>query len=365
MSALSRTFRALVGVFLFFFFFLTIGISHAANPAQANSVTITPQPNATVGASNTVAFKVLDQNQKAFSYDGTAQVTVTPGQTQPDSSTSSPIQIKFSNGIANMQIQFMAAGAQSITVKSFNPAFGQGAQDSFSQTLTVGVASTSANALAGCATCFATIGAGVVLVGKYPDYNVSSNVIQATHIGISTPSIAAGVAYKLPFHEPFGFYDKLHCTAQDLTTKRSDAQIAFCYPWKAFVSLKITPDASQTLNGFTYGFSHALHQYLDLMIGIAYSAHNEISPGFRAAAINVVTAQQAAKNPNYAQFNISQMENLTSQTAFDGFPTQLISATGAPGALIYSGSVTVNHFRAGLFMGVSFPLSFKSAVAGQ
>lgn len=363
MSALFGTFRALVAVSVFFF--LAIGSSRAdANPAQANSVTITPQANATVGASNTITFKVLDQNQKAFSYDGTAQMTITPGQTQPDS-TSNPIQIKFSNGTANAQIQFMAAGAQLITVRQFNPAFGQGAQDTFSQTLTVGVASTGANALSGCATCFATIGAGVVLVGKYPDYNVSSNVIQATHIGISTPSIAAGVAYKLPFHEPFGFYKKLNCSAQDLTTKRSDAQIAFCYPWKAFVSLKITPDASQTLNGFTYGFSHAIHQYLDLMIGIAYSAHNEISPGFRAAAVNVVTAQQAAKNPNYAQFNISQMESLTSQTAFDGFPTQLISTTGAPGALIYSGSVTINHFRPGLFMGISFPLSFKSAVAGQ
>jgi hypothetical protein len=333
----------------------------AAKPAAAvaTSVTITAQPNATVGASNEVTFTVLDQNKKPFTdYTGTADVTVSPVPTTP-----SPVpQLSFTHGVAKMVIQFASAGVQTITVKGFNPATIP--PDSFSGTVTVGTASTGANALAGCATCFASIGAGTLVIGKYPDYNVSSNILQATHYGISTPSFAVGVAYKLPFHDLYG-YTKLGCTANDLVTKTSDARIAFCYPWKAFVSLKLTPDASQTLNGFTFGVSHALHQYLDLMIGVAYSAHNEISPGFQQAAVNVVKAQQAAGNSYYSQFSLPALEANNTQTAYDGFPTQLLNANGTTGPLIYSGSVTISHYRPGFFLGVSLPLSFKSVVSGQ
>ena len=156
-----------------------------------------------------------------------------------------------------------------------------------------------------------------------------------------------------------------HGPSRRPATKNSDARVAFCYPWKSFVSLKLTPDASQTLNGFTFGISHGLHQYLDLMIGVAYSAHNEISPGFQQAAVNVVREQQAAKNPYYAEFNLAALAANNTQTAYDGFPTQLLNANGTTGPLIYNGSVTISHYRPGLFLGVSLPLSFKSAVSGQ
>jgi len=340
------------------------GWAKTTPPAPAaTSVKIAAQPNATMGAKTTITFTVLDQSNKPFTgtgnngYSGTATISVSPGPTTP----SALPQLSFTRGVATTDVQFMAAGMQTITVSQFSPAVGAG---TFSSSVTVGTASTSANALAGCATCFASIGAGTLLVGKYPDYNVSSNVLQATHVGISTPSFAVGVAYKLPLHDVYG-YKALGCTKDDLTTKNSDARVAFCYPWKSFVSLKLTPDASQTLNGFTFGISHGLHQYLDLMIGVAYSAHNEISPGFQQAAVNVVREQQAAKNPYYAEFNLAALAANNTQTAYDGFPTQLLNANGTTGPLIYNGSVTISHYRPGLFLGVSLPLSFKSAVSGQ
>jgi hypothetical protein len=74
--------------------------------------------------------------------------------------------------------------------------------------------------------------------------------------------------------------------------------------------------------------------------------------------------QQAAKNPYYSQFNLAALQANSTQTAFDGFPTQLLNANGTTGSLIYSGNITVSHNRPGLFLGISLPISFKSAVSG-
>lgn len=328
--------------------------------AATQSITISPQPSALVGVATTVTFTALDDTGKPDpSYVGTGTVSVTPGPTLP---ASLPNPLAFKNGVVTLVVQFMASGIQTVTISNLAPTLPGGA--SFSATANVSTATSSANALAGCPSCFASAGAGTLLIGKYADYNVSSNIIQATHIGISTPSFVAGIAYKLPFHDFYG-YTRLGCGPVDLTTKTSDARIAFCYPYKVFVSLKLTPDASQTLNGFTFGISHALHQYLDLMVGIAYSAHADISPGFQQAAVNVVKLQQAAGNPYYAEFNLAALEANNTQTAYDGFPTQLLNANGTTGPLIYNGSITISHFRPGLFLGLSFPLAFKSAASGS
>jgi hypothetical protein len=327
--------------------------------ATTKSITVSPQTSATVGVANTVTFTALDSNGKPDpTYTGTGTVSVSPGPTLP---ATLPNPLSFTKGVATLVVQFMSAGVQTITLSDLSPALSSA---SFSATANVSTATTSASALSGCATCFASAGAGTLLVGKYPDYNVSSNILEATHVGISTPSFVAGVAYKLPLHDFYG-YNKLGCGPGDLTTKTSDARIAFCYPYKAFVNLKFTPDASQTFNGFTFGLSHALHQYLDIMVGVAYSSHNEVSPGFQQAAVSVVKAQQAAGNPYYSQFNLAALQANTSQTAFDGFPTQLLNANGTTGSLIYSGNVTVSHYRPGLFLGISIPLGFKSPASGS
>lgn len=112
------------------------------------------------------------------------------------------------------------------------------------------------------------------------------------------------------------------------------------------------------------------------MLGVSFSAFNEVSPGFRNAAVNVVTTQQAASNPCYpkAQWNAAILQ-ANGATAWDGFPTQLLSYTGAtsssasgsssapictPGAQIYSGSPLVVHYHSGFFIGIAVPISFKT-----
>jgi hypothetical protein len=99
------------------------------------------------------------------------------------------------------------------------------------------------------------------------------------------------------------------------------------------------------------------------MVGVSYSPYSAVSPGFQQAAINVVKVQQAAGNPYYSPFSLAAMEANSSQTAFDGFPTQLLNANGTTGPLIYNGNITTSHYRPGLFLGVSLPLSLKSAFA--
>jgi len=216
-----------------------------------------------------------------------------------------------------------------------------------------------------CNNCYASLGAGSVLNStKFGDYNNSSNILQTTHLGSSTPQYTVGLAYKLPIYGPFAKVPQLHCGTDAYTVAYPEARSTYCFPLKAFVSLKFTPDASQTLNGFTFGLSHALASYngtplLDLMVGVSYTAFNEVSPGFQQAAINTVTTQQAANNPYYAQYNLEALK-ANNPTAFDGFPIQLLKADGTTGPLIYTASPLVSHYHSGLFLGVSIPILLKS-----
>jgi hypothetical protein len=217
-----------------------------------------------------------------------------------------------------------------------------------------------------CSNCFASIGAGTVLNStKFGDYNDSSNILESTHLGAGTPQYAVGLSYKLPIYGPFSRLKALECTAKAYNDPISDAASAYCFPFKAFVSFKFTPDASQTFNGFTFGLSHSIApHYLDLMVGVSYTAFNEVSPGFQQAAVNVVATQQAANNPNYAQYNLTSLK-ADGPTAYDGFPVQLINASGTPGALIYSGDPLVAHYHTGLFLGVSVPVAFKTFLGSK
>jgi hypothetical protein len=325
--------------------------------ATTKSITIDGLPAAAkLGVQYKVTFTAVDDKKNTDkTYVATAALTTTPATTP--SATIQPPTVTFVAGVATAQVTFMVAGTQTLTIQD-QAAGGLSA----SATSTVATATTSA--LAGCPTCFASLGVGTLVAGKYPDYNVSSNILQATHVGISTPSYSVGVAYKIPLRGFYG-YKQLTCSPDNLTTSGTEGQDAFCYPFKAFVSLKFTPDASQAFNGFTFGLSHALHKYLDLMVGLSYSAHNEISPGFQQAAVSVLRTQQASGNPYYSQFNLAALQANTSQTAFDGFPTQLLNANGTTGALIYNGNITISHYRPGFFMGISLPISFKSAASGS
>lgn len=259
------------------------------------------------------------------------------------------------NDTATFDIMFGTAGTVTLTIT--NPVGPVVTKQ------VVTVSSSSQTAILNCGSCYATVGAGAALASsKYGDYTNPSNVLESTHLGATSPQIAVGLAYKLPFRG-IGFTKPLHCSPSSFYQPTSEAQAAFCYPYKAFVSLKISTDSSQTLNGFTYGISHALHKQLDIMIGVSYSAHNEITPGFQAAAVNTVKIQQAAGNPYYAQWDAAKLQ-VNGPTAFDGFPVQLISSSGVAGALIYTGNPLIVHYHPSAFFGVSIPLSFKSGAAG-
>jgi hypothetical protein len=220
-----------------------------------------------------------------------------------------------------------------------------------------------------CANCYASIGAGSVLSStKFGDYNNLSNILQTTHLGTSTPQYAVGLAYRLPIYGPLWKLPLLSCDRDAYTAQYPEAKAAYCFPLKAFISFKFTPDASQTFNGFTFGLSHTLAFYqvslLDLMVGVSYTAFNEVSPGFQQAAINVVSVQQAANNPYYAQYNLATLKT-NGPTAYDGFPVQLLKADGTTGPLIYGASPLVSHYHSGLFIGVSVPVSLKSFLGAK
>lgn len=128
-------------------------------------------------------------------------------------------------------------------------------------------------------------------------------------------------------------------------------------PWEAFISLKFSPQSSQTLNGYVLGGSYAFAHYIDAMIGFALSPINEPAPGFRIAASNFVTQQQ--KSGLDLNFNPTSMLN-NSRNAFDGFPL-----TDTTGKLIYTGNALEIDYRGGVVFGVSVPINFGALFSAK
>jgi hypothetical protein len=158
----------------------------------------------------------------------------------------------------------------------------------------------------GCVGCYLTFGVGAAVNSKgLTDYNQSANLIQATHLGNATPLFSAGLSIAIPLTGPLHFvtqcdeytdkkgkvHEKVYAETPD--EKLDNIQV-YCYPWRVFTSVKFAPDASQTFNGFSFGLSHRIAKPLDLMLGISFSAFNEVTPGFQRAAIQTVTDQQTA-----------------------------------------------------------------------
>ncbi len=337
----------------------TTAINPTATSAQTSSTCSTPKSFAftpvvsqvVVGTEYSWQVTAVDGSSSKLScYKGsTAVLTISDAKALHEDNQD---KITFKDGVATLPVTFMSPGVQTITVTD-SDAVG---------TLNVTVVTSSAAALAGCGSCYASIGAGAEITGSsFGDYNNSANVLQSTHLGNGSPQFAIGVAYKLPIKGPL--HKKLNCSPADFFNPSSEAKAAYCFPLKAFVSMKFTPDASQAFNGFTYGVSHSVHKNLDILFGISYSAFNEISPGFRAAAVYTVQTQQAAGNTSYAKWSVDALTK-NAPTAYDGFPTQLIKPDGTFGAQIYAGNPLVNHFHSGFLIGVAVPLSFRSALSG-
>jgi hypothetical protein len=277
-----------------------LSVSFTISCQSQNTLTISGVPPNAV-TDTTYAVSVTATNT---AYVGPVKVT-----TNDAAALLSATSVSFLGGKASFQIEFKTSGAHTVTIT--DAAVG-GPIPAIANTT---VSGSSAAAIAACASCYATIGAGAVLsTTKFGDYNNSSNILQTTHLGSSTPQFVAGIAYKLPIR-PFipKLYNYLGCSKDSFFSPLNEGQAAYCYPLKVFVSLKFSPDASQTFNGFTYGISHALHKRLDVMLGVSYSAHNEISPGFIQAAVNTVKTQTALGNKNYMQWILMPCKKMDQQ----------------------------------------------------
>ena len=190
----------------------------------------------------------------------------------------------------------------------------------------------------------AVIGVGSLITGDHTDYKVNSstNVLQGTQIGRSSPQFLAGVAFQLP---PRGFSGG---------TEPWQKQ-----PWHVFVSLKFASGSTNTIVGYVFGISYKVQKYLDLLAGYAQTPFNEASPGFRRAAMLAVE-----QNPkSYPTFNVPAMNN-NKAGAFDGFPLQM-QGSGAANANLYPGDPLEPHYRGGVLVGISFALDIKALFTGS
>jgi len=317
---------------------------------------------ASVGAQINLVITATDSNGKTLD-DFNGDVLV---QTSDSAATLKTDKVTLAQGTGVAVITFITPGKQTVIVS------GNGAKGTLDLAVDTSVA--------GCSSCYASIGAGAALYNHdLADYEEVQNVLQKTHLGNSTPQYLVGLAYKLPWHTLWGIkfgkggslYTRMNCTVNDFAAGDSDSHAAYCYPFKAFISLKFSPDASQTFSGFTYGISHAVHKKLDILLGLSYTPYSEPSEGFQAAAINTLKTQSA--NPCYAQFSVAQLTATNGRNNYDGFPTQLLTntaAAGAPpvctaGAQIYAGSALVTEHHSGFFVGISVPIGFKTFFGGK
>lgn len=228
------------------------------------------------------------------------------------------------------------------------------------------------------------IGIGsLIVVSGSTDYSDQSNVIHSNNLGRATPQFLTGVAFRS--HLP-NFLPRYHgCTWNETgglpanvsgaaptppTTDKTDPPAkdakkaktpgsACSYaepwqkrPWNAFVSVKFSPGANQTVNGFVFGASYAITKYLNALVGFSLTPINEPAPGFRTTAAQFVTAQQL--QGQYLNFNPTAMLK-NSANAFDGFPV-----TDPTGKLLYSGNPLTVHYHGGAVFGVSIPIYFSS-----
>ncbi len=183
------------------------------------------------------------------------------------------------------------------------------------------------------------IGAGTLITSRGAvNYEVlnNNNVLSATSLGRSKADLIVGGAFNLGFPR-IGFGEP--------------------NPWSAFVSLRFSPDgANDAIDGFVFGMGYRISKYLDLVAGLALTAREVPSIGFRHAAYLAALKDRE----KYEQFIPEDLNLNRGQQPFDGFP--LLTSQGQP---LYSGNPLVTHYRTGAWLGVAFPLRLRTAFGGQ
>ncbi len=197
------------------------------------------------------------------------------------------------------------------------------------------------------------LGIGSLVVGPgVTDYQNESNVIRASSLGRATPQFITGVSFRSKVPNLRKRWNRCEGDKDDTGAKPCPFDTWQRWPWSGFVSLKFSPGASQTVNGYVIGGTYAFAHYLNALIGFSLTPINEPAPGFRTAAAQFVTQQQQQGldlnfDPNAMRRN--------DQNAFDGFP--VIDSTGR---LIYQGNPLTIHYRGGVVFGISMPIYFGS-----
>jgi hypothetical protein len=209
------------------------------------------------------------------------------------------------------------------------------------------------------------IGIGsLIVVSGMTDYSDQSNVIHSNNIGKATPQFLAGVAFRSHLQNVLHRYRGCTWDPNPQEKEKTDASRSKeppdCYgiepwqkrPWSGFVSVKFSPSASQSVNGFVFGATYAVTKYLNALIGFSLTPINEPAPGFRIAAAQLVKREQ--QQGLLQNFDPNAMLN-NAPNAFDGFPV-----TDPTGKLIYAGNPLTVHYHGGLVLGVSIPIYFSS-----
>jgi hypothetical protein len=192
------------------------------------------------------------------------------------------------------------------------------------------------------------LGVGSLLIKPgLTDYKVNNenSVLGTANLGSASPQLLAGAAFRLAVPN-FG---------------KGASRLFGPQPWFAFLSLKFSPDSSQTLNGYVLGMSYKFNKAFAGLAGYALTPVQEPSPGFRAAAIQVVS--QNPNVPAYQRFNLNDLQQ-NNRNAYDGFPLFVQTAAGPSTTRLFSGDPTVVHYHGGFVIGVAIPISLKAALTG-
>jgi len=212
-------------------------------------------------------------------------------------------------------------------------------------------------------------GAGSLVSGHFTNYKIqnTNQIIEAQNLGRATPQLLTGLSFGLPianFHWGCNKFDRYD--SENKETKEYKRCVSgwneLRHPWHAIVSLKLTPNTNNVLNGFVIGPAYRLSHHFALMVGLSYTPSDEPSPGFVNAAVQTVKANSEMV-PIYKNFNADDMK-AGKPNAFDGFPLFVQSPTGPTATQVYLGDPLITRYRPGLVISVTFPISQLTGATG-
>ena len=129
----------------------------------------------------------------------------------------------------------------------------------------------------------------------------------------------------------------------------------------AFATLEFIDSTDRTLDGFAFGLGFSLNTYLDVVVAYSLRRGEELSHGFRRAAILAVEEdrKKAADmhDPRYAGFDLAALKHTGSEKEFDGFPV-LTTAGGTD--KLFSGNPIVESYNKSIHVGFLIPIKLKS-----